>query len=120
MDEALLREILEELRHIRKLLTPADDKNVVAKQVKFDNKWEQVYKLPPNVITWSLFNASTETIEVAYTQYPDENAIKQLAPRQEMARDTNPEFIFVKRQQGNTGTPYPIVVLEYWMHKEEK
>lgn len=113
-------EILEELRAIRKLLSPPDDKNVVPKEIIHDDKWTMVYRLPPNIIAWSLFNLSTtETIEVAYTQHPDANAIKKLAPRQEMARDTRPEYIFAKREAGHTGTPYPVVVLEYWMPKEK-
>jgi len=119
-DKELLREILSELKAIRRLLTPPEDPNVLPKQIVSDTKWTQIAQIPGNIYAWSLFNLSkTETLEVAYTGHPDDDAIKKLAPRQEISRDTRPKFIFAKRESGNTGTPYPVVVLEYWMTTKE-
>lgn len=118
---ALLKEIRDALNSILYYTRPPIHPDLFPKRVPYDDKWTPIAKLKSNTQLWSVINlSSTETILITFTNNPDDNAWIPLYPEQTISRGTVPDYILAKREDGNTGEPYPVVLVELWTGEEVK
>ena len=116
-----LNAILHTLQDILYYTRPPVHPLFTPKYIKYDNSWTSVAKLRSDTQLWVLHNTSSdETVLIAFTNNPDDNAWIPLYPEQSISRGTRPDYILAKREDGNTGTPYPILLLEEWQGEELK
>ena len=108
-------DIAEILRDIRRLLSPPTHVQMTPKKVTSDKTWQEIVKLRSDTLIWTVHNLSdSETVLIAFTNFPDENAWIEVAPKQQISRTTRPEYIMAKRVSGTSGPPYPVIMVEEW------